>query len=332
MPAHFLQKALVAISLGMLVACQGPGSKEEPPITRDREIDRLPEDQYLRWVATTGMIGDALENIGGKYARVYTMMGAGVDPHLYKPSPEDLSYLEKANFFCHNGLTLEGKLTDILKDSWGYRKTYAVVAGLGYKDLIEIDGFEDTHDPHIWHDLNLWSRAIDSLANVVGTEYSGIYEYLQGNSLRYRSELDKAHHWAVKVINDIPKEKRVLVTSHDAFRYFGRAYNIDVRSLQGTSTAGEFGVRDVTNLVNFLVENRIPAIFPESSISPKALKAVIQGCKKKGWDVALGPTLYGDALGEKGTEEGTHIGAFRHNVISIYEALSGQSYEAEKYE
>lgn len=331
MSTHFLQRILSVFAISLLLGCQ-TGSTEDSKVTRDRAIDRLPEDQLLRWVATTGMIGDALENIGGKYVRVYTMMGPGVDPHLYKPSPADLSYLEKANFFCHNGMSLEGKFSELLEVSWGYRKTYAMIAGLSYKDLIEIKDYEDSHDPHIWFDLKLWSKGVDSLANVLGNEFTGIYEFLQGNSLRYISELEKTHQWALKVINDIPEEKRVLVTSHDAFRYFGRAYNMKVKSLQGASTVSEFGVRDVSNMVNFLVENRIPAIFPESSISPKALKAVIEGCRKKNWEVTLAPTLYGDALGKKDTPEGTLIGAFRRNVINIYEALTGKAYQASNYE
>ncbi len=331
MSTHFLQKIVSALALLLVVACQS-GTTSEQPIQRERDIDRLPEDQIVRWVATTGMIGDALENIGGKYARVYTMMGPGVDPHLYKPSPADLSYLENAHFFCHNGLSLEGKFSEILDISWGYRRTYAIVAGLPYSALIEIDNYEATHDPHIWFDLKLWSKAVDSLAVVLSDELDGIYEFLQANALRYRSDLEQAHDWGKRVIGDIPEDKRVLVTSHDAFRYFGRAYGMEVRSLQGTSTVSEFGVRDVTNLVNYLVENQIPAIFPESSISPKSLKAVIEGCRKKGHEVTLAPTLYGDALGEKGTPEGTLVGAFRSNVINIYEALTGDEYQASKYE
>ncbi len=331
MSTHLLQKIVSSVAILLAIACQS-GNTNDQPVQRERDIDRIPEDQIVRWVATTGMIGDALENVGGKYAKVYTMMGPGVDPHLYKPSPADLSYLENAHFFCHNGLQLEGKFSEILETSWGYRRTYAMVAGLSVNDLIDIDNYEANQDPHFWFDLNLWSKAIDSLALVISQDLDGIFDILQANSLRYRSELEKADEWAKQVIGDIPEDKRVLVTSHDAFRYFGRAYGMEVRALQGTSTVSEFGVRDVTNLVNYLVENRIPAIFPESSISPKSLKAVIEGCRKKGHEVTLGPTLYGDALGETGTPEGTLIGAFRRNVINIYEALTGNEYQETDYE
>ena len=324
MSTHILQKGVIALFICMVAfGCQ----QANDPIKRERPVDMLKEEEKIVWMATTGMIADALENLGRPFSRIHTMMGPGIDPHLYKPSPADLSHLEEAHFFCHNGMYLEGKLEKILKDSWGYRHTYAIIAGLSYNDLIPVEGFEGTHDPHIWFDLKLWNKAVDSLATVLGNQYPRIYEEIQANSQKYRSELLKQHEWALRLLNKIPKEQRVLVTAHDAFRYFGRAYDVEVRALQGISTVSEYGIRDVSNMVNYLVDNKIPAIFPETSISDKAMKAVIEGCKKKGWEVRLGNTLYGDALGEKDGPHGTLIGAFRHNVISIYEALSGETYQ-----
>ncbi|MCC5918975.1 MAG: zinc ABC transporter substrate-binding protein [Cryomorphaceae bacterium] len=331
MSTHILQKSLVAVFFCLFAwGCQENPKDKEKVVKRERAVDLLKEEEKIVWMATTGMIADALENLGEKFSRVHTMMGPGIDPHLYKPTPADLSRLEEAHFFCHNGMNLEGKLGKILEDSWGYRRTYAIIAGLNYNDLIPASDFEGSHDPHIWFDLRLWSKAVDSLSQVLGNLYPRLYNEIQGNSQRYRSKLEVEHEWAVRLLGEIPKEKRVLVTAHDAFRYFGRAYDVEVKALQGISTVSEYGIRDVSDLVNFLVDNKIPAIFPETSISDKALKAVVEGCRKKGWEVKLGNTLYGDALGEKDSPEGTLIGAFRHNVISIYEALSGETYQEEQ--
>lgn len=324
MSKHFLQILVGSIIL-LASACTG-NTESEQNITRNRPVDQLREDEKVIWVATTGMITDALNNLGKPFSKVYGMMGPGVDPHLYKPTPADLAMLEKSHFFCHNGLNLEGKFTEILSLSWGYRRTYAISAGLNINDIIMADGIEGNYDPHFWFDLNLWRKSVDSLAIVLSDLYPRLFEEIQANSLAYQAEIENTHKWALRVLGDIPKDKRVLVTAHDAFQYFGRAYDIEVLALQGISTVAEFGIRDVSNLVDILVKRKIPAIFPETSISDKALKAVVEGCKRNNWEVQLAPTLYGDALGGAGTPEATLLGAFKHNVIVIYEALSGKTY------
>jgi manganese/zinc/iron transport system substrate-binding protein len=329
--SKYLLSGIITPLLFTLASCGG-GSSADEVVTRSRAVDQLREDEKIIWVATTGMIADALQNLGKPFSRVYGMMGPGVDPHLYKATPADLAMLEKAHFFCHNGLGLEGKFTDILADSWGYRRTYAIAAGLNINDVLKADNIDGNYDPHIWFDLKLWQKAVDSLAIVLSDLYPRLFEEIQSNSLKFQAELVITHDWATRVLGSIPTNQRVLVTAHDAFRYFGKAYNIEVMALQGVSTVAEFGIRDVTNLVDVLVERKIPAIFPETSISDKALKSVVEGCKRRDWDVILGPSLYGDALGAEGTPEATLIGAFRHNVIAIYEALSGKEYREEDWE
>lgn len=279
------------------------------------------EKQLLKIVTTTGMIQDAVKNIAGEHAQVEALMGPGVDPHLYKATQGDLKKLTEADIVFYNGLHLEGKMGEILEKLSRTKPVLAVAASLPDSALLEVEGFEGITDPHIWFDVALWTEAVKTIQRYmieIDAEHKAYYD---SAARAYIAQMDSLHRTVSIQIQTIPEEQRVLITAHDAFGYFGRAYNIQVRGLQGISTVAEFGLRDVTELVDFIIERKIKAIFVESSISPKSIEAVVEGCKKKNWQVKIGGNLYSDAMGDPDTPEGTYIGMVHANVKTIVEAL-----------
>jgi len=265
-------------------------------------------------VCTTGMIKDAVENIVGETAKIEGLMGPGVDPHLYKATQGDLRKLQQADIIVYNGLFLEGKMGVI-----------AMAEKLPQKSFINNTEFKGAYDPHIWFDVELWNDATQLLSTELIATDSSNRAFYEQNTTRYMNQLDSLHQAVQTQIKKIPKNKRVLVTAHDAFAYFGRAYGVEVRGLQGISTLSEFGLRDVSNLVDFIVENQIPAIYTETSVSKKAIQAVLEGCNGKGHDVVIGGSLYSDAMGEDNTFEGTYIGMVHSNVEKIVNGLKMDS-------
>lgn len=279
------------------------------------------EQQVLKIVTTTGMIQDAVKNVTGEHAQVEALMGPGVDPHLYKATQGDLKKLTEADVVFYNGLHLEGKMGEVLEKLSRTKPVLAVAASLPDSILLEVEGFEGITDPHIWFDVKLWREAVKTIHTYMVEIDSVNKPFYDSAAHAYTMQLDSLHK-AIRVqLLTIPEEQRVLITAHDAFGYFGRAYNIQVRGLQGISTVAEFGLRDVTELVDFIIERKIKAIFVESSISPKSIEAVEEGCRKKNWQVKIGGNLYSDAMGEAGTPEGTYIGMVNANVKTIVEAL-----------
>ncbi len=281
----------------------------------------------IQIVCTTGMIGDMVSNIIGNQADVVSIMGPGVDPHLYKASRGDLSLLSNADIIIYNGVHLEGKMGSIFEKLKNRKLIYKVADGLEESDLINNSDFVGAYDPHIWFDLNLWSKAClhltEELSKVEGLSKDSILT--QGKT--YAQEILRMSQWVKDEIQSIPKPQRVLITAHDAFSYFGKAYDIEVKGLQGISTASEYGLRDLSDLVNFIVQRNIQAVFVESSVSRKALEAVIRGCKEKGHHATIGGTLYGDAMGEKETKEAFYLGMVKHNVNTIVAGLKKETYE-----
>jgi manganese/zinc/iron transport system substrate-binding protein len=277
--------------------------------------------QVLKIVTTTGMIQDAVKNITGEHAQVEALMGPGVDPHLYKATQGDLKKLTEADVVFYNGLHLEGKMGEVLEKLSRTKPVLAVAASLPDSILLEVEGFEGITDPHIWFDVKLWREAVKTIHSYMVEIDSVNKPFYDSAAYAYTMQLDSLHKAISVQLLTIPEEQRVLITAHDAFGYFGRAYNIQVRGLQGISTVAEFGLRDVTELVDFIIERKIKAIFVESSISPKSIEAVEEGCRKKNWQVKIGGNLYSDAMGEAGTPEGTYIGMVNANVKTIVEAL-----------
>lgn len=289
------------------------------PSSLSRNIEK-PTPRF-KIVATTSMLGDVIQNIVGDKATVVTLMGPGIDPHVYKASPKDISALSKADVVFYNGLHLEGKIADVLRSLRLQKLVYAASDGIDASNYLADPNFAEGVDPHIWFDVSLWKQAVAYISKQLQASDPAAAAYYQANTALYLQKLDQLHQATQEAIQQIPKPQRVLISAHDAFSYLGRAYDIEVRGLQGVSTVEECGLRDITNLVNFIVERNIKAIFPETSVPDKPLRAVVEGCKRKGHPVALGESLYSDTLGQEGTHEGTYIGMIEANIRTIVNAL-----------
>ncbi len=281
----------------------------------------LHQKDELYIVCTTGMVADAVQQIVGKHAKVVALMGEGVDPHLYKATTGDLEKLYEADMVFYSGIHLEGKMTQIFKKMSRTKPVIAFGEGLIHEDLICIDSANHVYDPHIWFDVALWAKAVayaGKQLSQIDTVHRNSY---QQNLGKYLNELHLLDSLNKVQLQTIPPSQRLLITSHDAFGYFGRAYQIEVKGLQGISTVAEFGLRDISELVNLIINRKIKAIFVESSVSPKAIEAVVKGCQSKGHQVVIGGELYADAMGAANTTEGTYIGMVQANVAKIVGAL-----------
>ncbi|RUL81753.1 metal ABC transporter solute-binding protein, Zn/Mn family [Tautonia sociabilis] len=270
-------------------------------------------------VCTTGMVGEVVARVGGDRVRVSTLMGAGVDPHLYKPSPGDISTLSRADAVFSSGLHLEGKMGEVLERMGRSKPSVAVAEAIEPTRLIDTSGGQV--DPHVWFDVALWAEVVAAAREALSIFDPGHADAYMENADRYRAELLALDAEVRERIAEIPEDRRVLVTAHDAFGYFGRAYGIEVRGIQGISTESEAGVREVNELVDLLVDRRIPAVFVESSVSDRNVRALVEGCAARGHAIRIGGQLYSDAMGDPGTPEGTYPGMVRHNVATIVEAL-----------
>lgn len=278
-------------------------------------------DQPIEVVCTTGMVADLARNIGGDRIAVVGMMGPGVDPHYYKASQGDLAKLTAANLILFNGLFLEGKLEDVFAKMARRKQVLAVAEHLPEERLLRPPEFEGHFDPHIWFDVSLWAQTIEPVvARLSALDPDGAAVYRQ-NGARYRARLDSLHQWVVEQVALLPEGRRVLITAHDAFGYFGRAYGVEVVGLQGISTVAEYGVNDVTRLVDLIVEREVKAIFVESSVPVRSIEAVREGCLERGFPVEIGGTLYSDAMGAAGSGADTYVGMVESNVNTLVGAL-----------
>lgn len=275
----------------------------------------------LNIVTTTGMLHDAVANIVGDQVDVQSIMGPGVDPHLYKATQGDLSKLNRADLIIYNGLYLEGKMGEILEKLGRKKNVLAAAEKLPDSDLISTTEFGSSYDPHVWFDVSIWSKVITIISNEIqrfDPKNAAIY---QQNTEQYLASLNTLHNEVIQRIKEIPNDQRVLITAHDAFGYFGRAYDIEVRGLQGLSTATDFGLRDIAEITDLIIDRDIKAIFVETSVSDKAINAVLSGANEKGHEVIIGGYLFSDAMGAFGTEEGTYLGMVKKNVEVIVEGL-----------
>ena len=275
----------------------------------------------MKVVTTTGILKDAVQNIVGDAADVDAIMGTGVDPHLYKATQGDLNKLTDADMIIYNGLHLEGKMGEVLEKLSRLKTVVAATGGIPQTRFRRSPQFKDSFDPHVWFDVTLWQLVVAHVSQELqqkDPQHAALY---QKNTAAYLQQLTALNDYVKSAIASIPEKQRILITAHDAFGYFGDAYHIQVRGLQGISTVSEFGLQDVSGLVNFIVDNRVKAVFVESSVSPKAIEAVVEGSSKKGHTIAIGGTLFSDALGADGTPEGTYIGMVRYNVHNIVSSL-----------
>lgn len=286
------------------------------------------DEKTINIVATTGMIADMVSVVGGDKVKVRGLMGPGVDPHLYKASAGDVALLSKADLIFYNGLHLEGKMSEIFQQMKKRGiKTVAVTDGIDRKNLMAPPEFKGNYDPHVWFDVGMWSDTIGTVKESLIEFDPGNSDYYNDNAEAYLKELVELDQFVQQRADSLPKDKRVLITAHDAFNYFGRGYGFEVKGLQGISTESEAGTADVQALAAIIVERQIPAIFVESSVPPRYIEAVQAAVKSKGFDVRVGGELFSDAMGNPGTPEGNYIGMVRHNVNTIVNAL-GQGGES----
>ncbi|MEC0209517.1 zinc ABC transporter substrate-binding protein [Paenibacillus ehimensis] len=275
----------------------------------------------VKVTATIGMIADIVKQVGGAHVEVTGLMKAGVDPHLYKASQGDLKKLDRADIIFYNGLHLEGKMTDVFEKMEKTKPTVAVTKNIPESKLRGMEDGTGAHDPHVWFDVKHWISATETVRDELSKHDAANAADYKKNAEAYIKQLEELHQYAKEQIASIPEKQRVLVTAHDAFGYFGDAYGIKVMGLQGISTASEYGSKDVSDLRDFLVTNKIKAVFVESSVPKKSIEAVIEGAKKQGHEIQIGGELFSDAMGEEGTPEGNYIGMVRHNINTIVQAL-----------
>lgn len=275
----------------------------------------------IRAVTTIGQIADLVQNVGGDRVEVIGLMGPGVDPHLYKASEGDVTRLNSADIIFYNGLNLEGKMSDLFVRLARTRPAVAVTEDVPVEQLLEPPEFAGHYDPHIWFDVTMWKVAAGTVERALSDIDPTNAPTYRANAERYRQELDELHEWSKSEISTIPRERRVLVTAHDAFGYFGQQYNVEVVGLQGISTESEAGVGDVQALADLIASRGVKAMFVESSVPHRNIEAVQAAVRATGNDVVIGGELFSDAMGEAGTPEGTYIGMFRHNVQTIVSAL-----------
>lgn len=272
-------------------------------------------------VATTGMVGDATSRLLGDLAEVEVLMGPGVDPHLYKASQGDMQKLNDAGMVVYSGHHLEGKMADILQKLGRQKPVFPMAEYIAENRLQHGRDGNSAIDPHLWMEPESWIMGIEALADTLKALFPNDTQAIGSNFRSYRDEIIQANDSIDRWMHEIPVAQRVLITSHDAFQYFGLAYQVEVKGLQGISTVSEYGLKDVSDMVNFIVNRKIPAVFVESSVSDKSLQAVLEGCRSKGHPLKIGGTLFSDALGAKGTPEGTYTGMLLYNARTIKQAL-----------
>lgn len=298
-------KSLFAITLACtLLSCAG-----------EKEASK---DKAFRVVCTTTMIWDAAQNLAPGGVEVLALMKPGIDPHYFKPTLSDLELLQSADVILFNGLELEGKMTDILQKLEGKKVVSGVSEGFTPESYLR---HGSAIDPHVWFDPMLWSQSVTNIATTLSKALPNEKTSIEEKLKIFQDSLVEIHNWTIKQLNRIPEGNKILFTSHDAFSYFSRAYNIRVKGLQGITTTAEFGLRDVTNMVDSIIKLKIPAVFTEQSVPPKYIEAVVEGCRQRGYSVNLGGELFSDSLGEADTKEGTYLGTVRSNVNLIVQAL-----------
>ena len=278
------------------------------------------KNKQLTIVTTTGIIGDCVSQIVGEQAKVISIMGAGVDPHLYKASHGDIAKLSQADIIVYNGLHLEGKMAQMLENFSKTKPVFSVGDYIEKTDLKEVDKTSDLVDPHVWFSPNLW---IDGLGGVA-LELDKL-EGLDSIIERYKSyalEIKSTQTMLQKLLDkNLDSNERILITSHDAFEYFGDAFKFKVRGLQGISTTAEYGTKDIKDLTDFIINNNIKSVFVETSVPNKNLEAVVASAQARDYSIRIGGTLYSDALGEKNTSAGTYKGMLISNVQTIIKGL-----------
>ncbi len=306
-----MKRALLTIfCLFALVACSKPSQtiQREYPYTI---------------ITTVGMVNDIVQHVVGDKAKTTAMMGAGVDPHLYKPTRDDVSAMMSADAIFYSGLMLEGKMVDTLIKVGRSKPVFAVTGIIDESFLLEPEEMAGHPDPHVWMDPSAWGKAAEAVGKSISEFDPSNAVLYQKNAADYAAKCQELHAYGKKVLATIPESSRVLISSHDAFNYFGRAFGLKVMGVQGMSTESEAGLQQINALVDFIVKNDVKAVFVESSVSPKNIEALVGGVNARGKELRIGGELYSDAMGEAGTYEGTYLGMIDHNITLVARALGG---------
>lgn len=278
-------------------------------------------------VATTGMIADAARQIGGDLVEVRALMGPGVDPHAYRQTRSDILAMTKADAVLWHGLYLEAQMEDFMKTLGKKRFVVAVAEQISKDRLRHHDDYENKFDPHVWMDPDIWADVVLAIRDAMIEVLPEKQAELTANADRHIAELKELSAYAKGVLATVPDESRFLITAHDAFNYFGEAYGFEVIGIQGISTQSEAGLHRVSELVNLIVDRKVSAVFVESSVSDRSIRALIEGAAAKGQNVEIGGSLFSDAMGSDGSYEGTYLGMIDHNTTTISRALGGTAPE-----
>lgn len=310
-----LLAGLVVTACWAIAGCNGSGQAETASSVRYV----FSGDYPMRVVCTTGMVADLVQQVGGERVAVGGLMGEGVDPHIYDPPLGDVQRVNAADVVFYSGLHLEGKMADIFARRARRKPTYAVADSIPRDRLIS--AAPGQRDPHVWFDVALWREASLGVGQTLAEIDPTHADEYQARAARYAAELTSLDQWCRSQLAQIPLRRRVMVTGHDAFGYFGRAYEIEVHGVQGVSTDSQASLAHVNELVDFLVKRQVPAVFIESTLGDQNVRSLVEGCAARGHAVRIGGRLFSDAMGGAGTPEGTYIGMVRHNVDTIVHAL-----------
>lgn len=281
-------------------------------------------DGKLQIVTTIGQVTNVVEIVGGEHIDVTGLMGPGTDPHLYVASAREVDLLQEADVIFYSGLFLEAQMEDILEQIGERKPAVAVTKDIDRSLLFDSADYEDEFDPHVWFDVTLWAKTVETVRDtLIEVDPDNTADY-EANATAYLAELETLHAYVQERASELPEEKRVIITAHDAFGYFGAAYGFEVQGLQGISTASEASTADVQELADYIADNEIPAIFIESSVPVRTIEAVQAAVNARGFDVEIGGELFSDAMGDSETPEGTYVGMVTHNVDTIVDALSAE--------
>lgn len=304
----------------MLIALAGCDRSPEPA----QQQTRTGTDP-MRVLTTTGMVADLARNVGGQHVDVIQLLGPGTDPHLYKPTRDDVQSILAADLVFYSGLMLEGKMGDTLVRAGRNKPVYAVTEAIDESLLLEPEDAQGHFDPHVWNDIQAWSQCVEVVRQGLADFDPAHAEEYQANAQQYLQELHALHAYGLETMQTVPKQNRIMVTSHDAFNYFGRAYDLQVLGVQGLSTESEAGLQRINGLVDLLIDKQVRAVFVESSVPQKNIEALVNGAAARGQVVKIGGELFSDAMGKAGSYEGTYVGMMDHNITRVVRALGGEA-------
>jgi manganese/zinc/iron transport system substrate-binding protein len=320
----------ILAAISFIAGCSTDHDKANQKTPAKQTATTFKGEYPIKIGATVGMVADLARTVGGSHVAVTQILGSGVDPHLYKASRDDVSTIMQSDVVYYSGLMLEGKMDDTLQKLGQTQPVFAVTGSVSRDRQIHDTasaGLAAHADPHVWMDVSMWSECVNTVTDSLSSFDPAHAADYKTNADKLQSQLKDLHEYGRQVVASIPNENRVLITSHDAFGYFGRAYGIEVEGIQGISTDSEAGLRRINELVDLIVNRKIPAVFVESSVPRKSIEALVDGAGSRGHRVVISGPLFSDAMGDQGTYEGTYPGMLDHNFTMIARSLGGTAPE-----